>query len=174
MKVELLYAARDGAAFDRLGELLGALRQRGIKLPDLLVAAAAQDGSVGVLHDDAHSTGSRRCSSSRAAGSRRLAHSERAVSLTVYSDTMWCTTPRMGRTQVYLTAGELELLDREAQQTGASRSALIRRAVTATYGKPGTRPPLTFVGSVSDGTIDSDRIDEELAEIFEERYRRWA
>ncbi len=80
----------------------------------------------------------------------------------------------MGRTQVYLTAGELELLDREAQQTGASRSALIRRAVTATYGKPATRPPLTFVGSVSDGTIDSDRIDEELAEIFEERYRRWA
>ena len=45
----------------------------------------------------------------------------------VYSDTM-------GRTQVYLGSEELEILDRVAGLTGASRSELVRRAVRATYG----------------------------------------
>lgn len=40
----------------------------------------------------------------------------------------------MGRTQIYLGAEELKLLDRAARDTGASRSELIRRAVQETYG----------------------------------------
>lgn len=43
----------------------------------------------------------------------------------------------MGRTQVYLGGDELELLDRASQETGASRSELIRRAVRATFGRQG-------------------------------------
>jgi len=44
----------------------------------------------------------------------------------------------MGRTQVYLGDEELELLERAAQATGASRSELIRRAVRSPFGE-GTR-----------------------------------
>ena len=40
----------------------------------------------------------------------------------------------MQRTQVYLGADDLELLDREAARTGASRSELIRRAIREWYG----------------------------------------
>ena len=40
----------------------------------------------------------------------------------------------MRRTQVYLGDDELELLDRAARATGASRSELIRRAIRRTYG----------------------------------------
>jgi Arc/MetJ-type ribon-helix-helix transcriptional regulator len=46
----------------------------------------------------------------------------------MYNDTI-------GRTQVYLGSEELELLDRVARATGASRSELIRRAVQSTYGE---------------------------------------
>jgi metal-responsive CopG/Arc/MetJ family transcriptional regulator len=42
----------------------------------------------------------------------------------------------MGRTQIYLGADELAVLDRVARDTGASRSELIRRAVHATFGAP--------------------------------------
>ena len=41
----------------------------------------------------------------------------------------------MGRTQIYLNKQELELLDRAAEATGASRSELIRRAIQTTYGQ---------------------------------------
>jgi Ribbon-helix-helix protein, copG family len=41
----------------------------------------------------------------------------------------------MGRTQVYLGDDELELLDRVARATGASRSELIRRAVRIAFGE---------------------------------------
>ena len=41
----------------------------------------------------------------------------------------------MGRTQIYLGEEELELLDRVARATGASRSELIRRAVRSTFGE---------------------------------------
>jgi Arc/MetJ-type ribon-helix-helix transcriptional regulator len=41
----------------------------------------------------------------------------------------------MGRTQIYLGDDELELLDRVARATGASRSELIRRAVRSTFGE---------------------------------------
>lgn len=40
----------------------------------------------------------------------------------------------VARTQVYLGDDELELLDRMARATGASRSELIRRAVRSTFG----------------------------------------
>jgi hypothetical protein len=40
----------------------------------------------------------------------------------------------MGRTQIYLGDDELELLDRAAQLTGASRSELVRRAVRSVFG----------------------------------------
>ncbi|MGH2939269.1 MAG: ribbon-helix-helix protein, CopG family [Solirubrobacterales bacterium] len=43
----------------------------------------------------------------------------------------------MARTQVYLGEEELELLDRVAGETGASRSELIRRAVQASFGREG-------------------------------------
>lgn len=76
--LELLYSARDAAGFDTLAADLAELRDvpitrsvtntalrafrelahrqplfhRSVKLPDLLVAAAAQDAAVGVLHYD--------------------------------------------------------------------------------------------------------------------------
>ncbi len=40
----------------------------------------------------------------------------------------------VSRTQIYLGDEELELLDRVAEATGASRSELIRRAVRSTFG----------------------------------------
>lgn len=41
----------------------------------------------------------------------------------------------VGRTQIYLGDDELELLDRAAAATGASRSELIRRAIRGTFGE---------------------------------------
>jgi Arc/MetJ-type ribon-helix-helix transcriptional regulator len=41
----------------------------------------------------------------------------------------------MSRTQVYLNKEELDLLDRVARATGASRSELIRRAIRSTFGE---------------------------------------
>lgn len=38
------------------------------------------------------------------------------------------------RTQITLTGEEIELLDRAAEASGASRSELIRRAIRRTYG----------------------------------------
>ena len=78
VNLELLYSARDGAVLDRLAGDLAQLRdipisrsvtnaalealrrlahmqprhQRSVGLPDLLIAAAAQDAGVGVLHYD--------------------------------------------------------------------------------------------------------------------------
>jgi hypothetical protein len=40
----------------------------------------------------------------------------------------------VARTQIYLGDAELELLDRVARATGASRSELVRRAVRSVYG----------------------------------------
>ena len=42
----------------------------------------------------------------------------------------------VARTQIYLGKEELELLDRAAAATGASRSELIRRAIRSTFGAP--------------------------------------
>ena len=78
VKLELLYSARDGAHFDQLEADLaqlrdvpitrsvtnvalaafrdlahvGLLHHRSVSLPDLLVAASAQDTALGVLHYD--------------------------------------------------------------------------------------------------------------------------
>jgi hypothetical protein len=46
----------------------------------------------------------------------------------------------MHRTQIYLGKEELEILDRAAAATGASRSELIRRAIHHTFGAPATGP----------------------------------
>jgi predicted nucleic acid-binding protein len=80
VNLELLYSTRNASEFDELAadlahlhdvpitrsvtdSALGAFRelaaarplfQRSVKLPDLLIAAAAADVSVGVLHYDAH------------------------------------------------------------------------------------------------------------------------
>jgi hypothetical protein len=78
----------------------------------------------------------------------------------------------MGRTQIYLTDDELQLLEEQGRATGASRSALIRRAVQATYGSAKKRLPIASIGVVSVGGFDSDRIDDELGEILEEKFGR--
>ena len=78
VKLELLYSARDGANFDQLEADLsqlrdvpitrsvtnavlaafrdlahiGPLHHRSVSLPDLLIAASAQDAALGVLHYD--------------------------------------------------------------------------------------------------------------------------
>lgn len=46
------------------------------------------------------------------------------------------------RTQIYLSDEETSLLERESRLTGASRSELIRRAIRAQYGSPGTEARL--------------------------------
>jgi predicted nucleic acid-binding protein len=80
VKFEILFSAIDGPSYDQLNEQLGALRDvpitrsvtnaalaamrqlahrnpplhRSPKIPDTLIAAAAQDVAVGVLHYDHH------------------------------------------------------------------------------------------------------------------------
>lgn len=78
----------------------------------------------------------------------------------------------MGRTQIYLTDQELHLLDEQGRATGASRSALIRRAVQATYGPKRARRPITSIGVASVGGFDAQRLDDELGEILEQRFGR--
>lgn len=47
----------------------------------------------------------------------------------------------MTRTQIYLDENELQLLERAARESGASRSELIRRAIRRTYGATRGRTP---------------------------------
>ena len=80
VKLELLYSAAHGSDYDERDALLSALRDvpvtrsvtnaalaafrslaherplhhRSVKLPDLLIAACAQDAGIGVVHYDAH------------------------------------------------------------------------------------------------------------------------
>ena len=85
---------------------------------------------------------------------------------------MRCIIRRMTRTQIHLSDDEIAILDRESAESGASRSELIRRAIRSTYGsrKPGQ---LKSVGIVSDGRWSSDTIDDDLAQIYEKRFRHW-
>ena len=76
------------------------------------------------------------------------------------------------RTQIHLSDDEIAILDRERGRTGASRSELIRRAIRSMYGSHNSGR-LKSLGFVSDGRWSSETIDEELAQIYEERFRRW-
>ena len=79
----------------------------------------------------------------------------------------------MKPTQIHLSESDVALLDAASERTGASRSELIRRAIRSTYGnRAGARLP-SSIGVVSDGRWSAETIDEELAEIYEERHRRW-
>ena len=75
--------------------------------------------------------------------------------------------------QIHLSEGDVAVLDAESNRTGASRSELIRRAIGAVYGDRGLAGTPAWVGIAADGSLDAEKIDHELAEIFEERWRRW-
>lgn len=82
----------------------------------------------------------------------------------------------MGRTQIYLSESELELLDRAARATGASRSELIRRAVRSTFGDKTTaerRQALdASAGSWSGRTLTGAEYVDTLRGDLNERLRR--
>jgi hypothetical protein len=79
----------------------------------------------------------------------------------------------MKATQIHLSDEDFAVLDAESARTGASRGELIRRAIRVVYGRsnPSTLP--RSIGIVSDGRWTADTIDDELAQIYEERYKRW-
>lgn len=71
----------------------------------------------------------------------------------------------MGRTQVYLGAEELELLDRTSRETGASRSELIRRAVHTAFGETAQEERLQALRRTAGawrgrGTTGKEYVDE--------------
>ncbi len=68
---------------------------------------------------------------------------------------MYCGV--VGRTQVYLGDDELELLDRVARATGASRSELIRRAVRSAFGEKTKAERLEALGA-SAGSWSGERL----------------
>jgi Arc/MetJ-type ribon-helix-helix transcriptional regulator len=70
-------------------------------------------------------------------------------------------TPSIGRTQIYLTSEELDLLDRAQQETGASRSELIRRAVRTLYGRRRRELPRS-IGIASDGRLSAADLEDWL------------
>jgi len=84
----------------------------------------------------------------------------------------------MARTQVYLGDEELELLDRVALATGATRSELIRRAVRTAYGEQtkaeklralrasaGSWKNRTFTGAEYEDAIRGADFNERLREL---------
>lgn len=75
----------------------------------------------------------------------------------------------MTRTQIHLGEEEIQLLDAEARETGASRSELIRRAVRERYGseKPPQRRRSRLVGMISSGRIDAANDEEWLRQEFD-------
>jgi hypothetical protein len=79
----------------------------------------------------------------------------------------------MKATQIHLTESDFALLDAESARTGASRAELIRRAIREAYGRADSSRLPSSVGIVADGSFDAEKIDEELAQIFEERWKRW-
>jgi metal-responsive CopG/Arc/MetJ family transcriptional regulator len=56
----------------------------------------------------------------------------------MYTNIFRCIPSNVGRTQIYLGKEELDLLDRAGEQTGASRSELIRRAIRSHYAQYAT------------------------------------
>ena len=82
----------------------------------------------------------------------------------------------VGRTQIYLGTEELELLDRVARATGASRSELIRRAVRSTFGDKTKAERLRALGasagSWSDRRLTGAEYVDALRGDLNERLRR--
>jgi Arc/MetJ-type ribon-helix-helix transcriptional regulator len=82
----------------------------------------------------------------------------------------------MGRTQVYLGKEELELLDRVARGTGASRSELIRRAVRHTFGERSKDDKLRALeasaGSWTDRRVTGAEYVDVIRGDLNERLRR--
>ena len=82
----------------------------------------------------------------------------------------------MGRTQIYLGDEELELLDRVARATGASRSELIRRAVRRTFGEKTNTEKLQALdasaGSWRDRTFTGAEYVDAIRGDLNERLRR--
>lgn len=82
----------------------------------------------------------------------------------------------VNRTQIYLTDEEVELLDGEAGRTGASRSALVRRAVRAQYGTLDTdarrKSLLASAGSWSDRSFSGREYVEAIRGDLNKRLSR--
>jgi hypothetical protein len=82
----------------------------------------------------------------------------------------------MGRTQVYLGQEELGLLDRAAEETGASRSELIRRAIRRTFGEESREARLEALrrsaGSWKRRRFDGSEYVDALRGDLNERLRR--
>ena len=80
----------------------------------------------------------------------------------------------MTRTQIHLGEEEVQLLDAEARETGASRSELIRRAVRERYGSQPDAPrrrPRT-IGILSSGRIDAANDEEWLRREWDRLWPR--
>jgi len=82
----------------------------------------------------------------------------------------------MPRTQVYLGDEELDLLERVARATGASRSELIRRAVRRTFGERTKDERLQALsasaGSWSDRRFTGAEYVDAIRGDLDERLRR--
>jgi len=78
----------------------------------------------------------------------------------------------MHRTQIHLGDEELRLLELAGAATGASRSALIRRAIIDVYGAPPgrSRPWPRSIGIASTGRIDATQAKEWVRREWD---RRW-
>jgi hypothetical protein len=82
----------------------------------------------------------------------------------------------MGRTQIYLTADELAILDRESRATGASRSELIRRAIHEAFGTRSKADRLVALRETAGAWATRDQTGEEYVDSIRgdmnERLRR--
>lgn len=82
----------------------------------------------------------------------------------------------MGRTQIYLEDEDIQLLERAARASGASRSELIRRAVRATFGEPTVDQRLAALersaGSWRDRELTGEAYVDAVRGDLSERLRR--
>lgn len=82
----------------------------------------------------------------------------------------------MARTQVYLGSEELAILDRVAEESGASRSELIRRAVHEAYGESSTAEKLrnlrASAGSWAEREFSGAEYVDAVRGDLDERLRR--
>jgi Arc/MetJ-type ribon-helix-helix transcriptional regulator len=82
----------------------------------------------------------------------------------------------MGRTQIYLGDEELALLDRIAEETGASRSELVRRAIRQAFGEKSKADRLRALeasaGSWKDFPLTGAEYVDSIRGDLNERIRR--